>query len=152
MKTKSEFIVSAMIAVMFFWVTTASNNTDASSSLNKRLATDIQEKAEIGYDIVEAELGNMKELLSIEPTMLTYRNFEDEVLTIYKDETGLAVLKQSTGIANVLSLQLEELTFSYNPTNEEIEVVLTTGRSVTHSSGVKTHYSGSASGSVSISD
>ena len=152
MKTKSEFIVSATIAILFLWVTTASNNGNDSSSLNKKLASEIQKKAEIGYNIVQAELGYMKELLLVEQNRLIFRNLKNEVLTIYKDETGLAVLKESTGIANVLPLQLEELTFSYSPTSEQIEVVFKTGRSITHSSGVKTQYSGTASGSMSVTD
>ena len=152
MKTKSELIVSALIAIMFFGITTASNKGGESSALNKKLTSDIQEKAELGYDIVKAELGNMKELLAVEPNKLTFRNYEDEVLTIYKDETGLAVLKESTGIANVLSLQLEELTFKHTPATETIEVSLTTGRNIIHSSGTKAYYSGSASGNISVSD
>ncbi len=149
MKTKVELTASVLMVILFF-VTTSGLNSDANSSLNERLTYDIQNKAETGYSIIKAELSNLQELISVEASRLIFKNTQGEVLTIYKDETGLAVMKESTGIANMLSLQLEELKFELTSDQKAIKVNLSTERSIIHSSGDKVEYSGFTTGTIKL--
>lgn len=152
MKTKIEFLISGIIAVVFFAATTVSSGVNKTSSLEERLSTDIQKNAVKGIDIIKNELSNAKMVLLVESSGITYEDAEGEILKIYKDETGLAVLKESTGIANVLSIQLEELNFNYNPDTKTVDAEIKTQRNITHSSGDKVYYSGSASAKIFITN